>query len=143
MSPRLYTIAVLTDEDDVLLLQRNATQTFGANLYSLVGGKVNQGETALQVVQREVIEAVDLDIPQSEFTLMHVLHRQGTETEFIALFFHADISELEPQNKKQDTYQEIKFYDVQELPDNMIPAHKQALDSIVKSIIYSEHGWKK
>ncbi len=41
---------------------------------------------------REVREELAISIPESDFELVHIFHRKGTETEFVALVFKSDIS---------------------------------------------------
>lgn len=137
----LFVIALLYAGTDILFLHRYNTG-FGDGQYGLVGGKVEPGETALKAIKREVSEETALDIAESAFELVHVLHRKGTETEFIALFFKADISTMHlPKNNEPDKHDEVRFFDIGQLPDNVLPAHKQALQCIQKNRFYSEHGW--
>ena len=141
MIRNLFVLAILSQDDQVVLLHRNEKQSFGAGLYALVGGKVEQGERALQAIQREVQEEVGLDLAESDFTLIHTLHRKGTETEFTSLIFTADISGLTPKNNEPEKCDDMQLYSLQELPENMIPAHKQILEHVQRGSIYSEHGW--
>ena len=123
------------------LLIRRYNATFGNSLYSLVGGKAELHETALHAIKREVKEEVGLDLPESSFILIHTLHRKGTENELIALCFKADISGMHPQNMEPHKHDDLRFFDLNNLPLNIIPAHKQAIGFIQKDIPYSEHGW--
>lgn len=136
----IYVLAALKKGDEVLLIRRyNAA--FGDGLYSLVGGKLETGETALQAIKREVAEEVALDIAESAFTLVHTLHRKGTQEEFIALCFAADISTLHPKNNEPDKHDDMRFFPMDALPANMVPAHEQVLKAIASGKNYSEHGW--
>jgi 8-oxo-dGTP diphosphatase len=137
----IFVVAFLTIGDTVLLTHRMGS-SFGSGLYGMVGGKVEAGEAALPAIQREVREETLLDIPCSSFELVHTLHRHGTETEFIALCFRVDISSLEsPQNNEPHKHSELRFFPATALPHNILPAHKQMIECIQKSICYSEHGW--
>ena len=136
----IYVLALLCAQNSVLLLHRDQV-SYGKNLYGLVGGKVEQGETALQAIQREVKEEVGLDLPLSDFKLVHVLHRKGTETEFIALCFYADITPLSPVNNEPAKHDHFKFFDKNQLPADMIDAHKQSIEQVSNGSLYSEHGW--
>lgn len=138
----LFVIAFLVFGDQILLIRR-INAKFGDGLYSMVGGKVEQGETARQAIRREVFEEVGLDIAESEFELVHALNRRGTETEFVALCFKADISKMNsPINNEPDKCDDVGFFDLRKLPDNMISAHKQVIECVAQKITYSEHGWK-
>ena len=66
----LFVLAFLVVGDQVLLARRVHAK-FGDGLYSMVGGKVEQGETAKQAIRREVLEEVALDIPEDKFKLVH------------------------------------------------------------------------
>lgn len=137
----LYVIALLCAGDTVLLLRRHNTG-FGDGLYSMPGGKVDQGETAKHAIRREISEEVGLDIPQADFNLAHTFHRKGPEHEIIVLVFKADITNMSaPINKEPEKHDDMQSFNINQLPENMIPAHKQALEYIKKGITYSEHGW--
>jgi len=137
----LFVIALLCIGNDVLLLRRSNV-TFGSGQYCLVGGKVEQGEPALLAMKREVFEETGLDIPTSAFQLVHTFHRKGTESEFIALCFQADISNMPaPQNTEPEKHDDMQFFPLNKLPQNILPAHKQAIECVQKGINYSEHGW--
>jgi len=139
----IFAVALLYSGDTVLLARRfNAD--FGNGLYHLVGGKVEQGETARHAVSREVLEETGLDILEDQFTLVHTLHRKGTATELIVLCFAADVSSVHaPRNMEPDKHDDMRFFLVDQLPENMIPAHHQILQCIQQNILYSEHGWYK
>lgn len=136
----LYVLAFLTNKDQVLLLRRCGV-TFANGQYSLVGGKVEQGETALQAIKREVAEEVGLDLDESKFTFVHAFHRKGSESELVALCFSADITGLIPKNNEPIKCDDVKFFKYFEMPENLIPAHAQAIKCILNSEYYSEHGW--
>ena len=137
----LYVLAFLYIGDEVLLARR-VNALFGEGLYSLVGGKVEAGETARQAIRREVLEEVALDIPEASFELVHTFHRNGTDTELVALCFKVDISKMgSPVNAEPNKHDDLRFFNLKQLPENMIPAHKQAIMCIKQNITYSEHGW--
>ena len=141
MVTMLYVIALLSFNNKVLLIRR-VNATFGDGLYSLVGGKVESGETALHAIKREVHEEVDLEIPESNFELVHTLHRKGTDSEFVALCFKADVTDISHvRNNEPDKHDDVRFFNIDELPTNIVPAHKQIIDCILKNVPYSEHGY--
>lgn len=136
----VFALAFLVSGDNVLLMHR-VNVSFGSGLYGLSGGKVEVGETARQAVRREVAEELGLDIPFSDFKLVHTFHRKGIETELIALVFQADIAGMNFKNNEPAKCDEIHFFNLYQLPKNIIPAHKQAIELIVQGVSYSDHGW--
>jgi 8-oxo-dGTP diphosphatase len=139
---KLFVIALLCMGDNVLLLRRGHV-SFGNGEYCMVGGKVEQGEAALHAIKREVYEEVGLDIPESDFELVHTFHRKGSESELVALCFKADITHLPmPHNNEPEKHDDMRFFSIHQLPENILPAHRQAIQCIQKNVSYSEHGWE-
>ncbi len=137
----VFALGFFVSDNQLLLVQRKNT-SFGDGLYSLVGGKVEHGETVLSAVHREVKEETGLDIPRDLFTLVHTLHRKGTETELIALCFKADMSTLPaPHNNEPDKCSDMRFFTFDDLPHNIIPAHAQIIRCVQLGQHYSERGW--
>jgi 8-oxo-dGTP diphosphatase len=137
----IFVLAFLCTAQGILLLRRVGA-SFGDGLYSVVGGKVEPKETALQAIHREVLEETALDIPESSFELVHTLHRKGTETEFIALCFKVNVTNMpQPRNNEPDKHDDMRFFALDQLPENIIPAHHQIINCVQKNIRYSEHGW--
>lgn len=136
----LYAIAFLCSHQETLLIKRACTG-FADGFYSLVGGKVEQGETARHAIHREVKEEIDLDIPEEAFELVHTFHRKGTENELIVLVFKADVTGMHPVNKEPEKHDDLRFFNIRELPENIVPAHKQAIECVSNGITYSEHGF--
>lgn len=137
---KVYILAFLYSGDDILLFRRKDV-SFGSGLYSLPGGLIQQGETVRHAIAREVREELGLDISETDFELVHTFNRKGTETEFMVLVFKADISGMQPKNNEPTKHDDMRFFNLQQLPENIIPAHKQAIEYIKKGISYSEHGW--
>lgn len=122
---------------------RRHNASFGNHLYSLVGGKVELGETAKQAIRREVREETTLDIPEEQYALVHMLHRNGTENALVALCFKVDISmSSAPYNNEPDKHDDMRFFTYDALPAAIVPAHEQIIRCVQKNINYSEHGWR-
>ncbi len=106
----LFALAFLCTGDTVLLARR-CNATFGDRLYSLIGGKVEQGETARKAIKREVCEETALEIPEPAFELVHTLHRKGTETELVALCFKVDITNMQaPRNNEPEKHDDMAVF---------------------------------
>ena len=96
-------------------------------------------ETALEAARREGLEEIGITIDQLQ--LVHVVDRQGPETEFYVFVFKPLNYEGVPFNAEINKCDDISWFPLTNLPENIITAHKQAIELSQKGIGYSQHGW--
>ena len=134
---------VLIKDDKVLLLRRFNTG-FEDGKYSLPAGHVDKGETFTQCIVRETEEEIGLLLKPEDLKVVHVMHRNsGTNenNERVDVFFVAKQWQGEPQNKEPHKCDDLSWFSLDNLPANIIPYIRQAIESIKNKIYYSEHGW--
>lgn len=73
--------AIIIQSRNMLVMHRN---TYGTEYYTLVGGRVNSGETIEQALKREVKEESNLDITSAKLVL-HEKHPEPFNEQFIYL----------------------------------------------------------
>lgn len=131
---------VLKRGNEVLLLKR-ANTGYRDGWYSLVAGHLDGGETAGQCIAREAKEEAGIDLMSEDVKVAHVMHRLAPDREYFDIFLTADKWQGEITNIEPDKCDELCWVPVNELPDNIIPEVKQAIEDITKGIPYSEIGW--
>jgi len=135
-----YSVLLLINEKSEVLLIRRKGTSFGNGLYSLPGGKIESGETASEAVKREAQEEIGISIDQ--FKLVHVVDRQGLETEFYVFVFRPLVWRGNPLNCETGKCDDISWFPLNKLPEKIIPAHRQAIELSQKDILYSQYGWE-
>ena len=135
-----YAIAFLYSGNSVLLVRR-CNASYGNCQYSLVGGKIEPGESGILALIREVKEEVDITLTENDLEFVHALNRRGSESDFIALCFKADIAGMSFKNMEPEKHDDVQLFPLDSLPANILPAHKQIIEAIAKKQLYSEHGW--
>lgn len=136
---------VLIKEGKVLLQRRFNTGYMDGN-YSLPAGHVDKGETFTQCVIRESKEEIGVDIRPDDLKVAHLMHRfsgveWGDDGYRIDVFFTAEKWENVPEIKEYDKCDDLSWFDLNDLPNNIIPYIRQAIDCISKKVFYSEFGW--
>ena len=139
---RIYIAAylVLTKSDKVLLLQRANTGYQDGN-YSLVAGHLDGGETAKHCIIREAKEEANITLLPQNVKVAHVMHRFATDREYIDIYLTASKWEGKIKNLESKKCDDLNWFKLGELPNNIIPEVKLALTNIKKKIPYGEFGW--
>ncbi|MBU0722751.1 NUDIX domain-containing protein [Patescibacteria group bacterium] len=134
----------LMKDNKVLLLRRFNTGYEDGN-YSMVAGHVDKGETFTQCIIREAEEEAGIFLKPEDSEVMHIMHRNSHTTENnerVDVFFVARQWQGEPLNKEPHKCDDLSWFDLDNLPKNIIPYIRQALEGIKNRIYYSEHGWQ-
>ncbi|MEQ1561760.1 MAG: NUDIX domain-containing protein, partial [Nitrospira sp.] len=112
------------------------------NHYEGPAGKVDGSETLKKAICRETLEEEGLVIKEEDLSLVHVIHRLSDFGEYFEFYFLTDKYDGQPEIKEPDLCDDIGWFDINSLPQNMVPKTKEALDRYKKGEIYSESGWQ-
>ncbi len=132
-------ILILRKEDKILLSLRKNTGYFDG-YYGLVSGHVEDGEPASAAMIREAKEEANLIIRPESLKVVHVMHRK-TNRFNMDIFFECANWEGTMTNLEPNKCEELNFFSLEQLPDNIIPYISLALKAASQKDIYSEAGW--
>ena len=131
---------VLIKDGQILLLRRFNTGYQDGN-YSLVAGHLNGGETTKQCIIREASEEAGIKVSLEDLEVIHVVHRLTPTREYFDIYLRAEKWTGEITNMEADKCDELKWHDMDGLPNNMLPEVKLALENINRNMHYGEFGW--
>ncbi len=133
---------ILKQENKILLIRRCNTGFEDGN-YSMIAGHVDQGETFTKGMIREAREEAGITLNPDDMRLAHMMHRKShvDAEERIDAYFLANTWSGELTNKEPHKCDDFSWFDINDLPKNVIPYIKFALENIKKNIFYSEYGW--
>ena len=134
---------VLMKDGKVLLLRRYNTGYEDGN-YGLPAGHGEKDESFTDTVIREIKEEIGINLKPGDCKVAHIMHRYcGENNERVDAFFTAEKYGGEIKNMEPNKCDDLSWYDLNNLPKNIIPYIRQALECINKKIFYSEFGWQK
>lgn len=139
---RAYVAAylILIKNKEILLSKRFNTGYQDGN-YSLVCGHLDGGETTKQCIIREAFEEAGIILDSNDLEVVHVMHRFDPQREYFDIYLRAVKYSGEIKIMEPDKCDEIKWCKINELPQNMIPEVKFALEKISAGTHYGEFGW--
>jgi len=138
--PSVY--LVLIKNNKILLSRRYNTGYFDGN-YSFPAGHLDGDETLKQAMIREAKEEIDVILDPADLELIHIMNRRISNNERVDFFFKAKKWQGEPKIMESDKCDDLSWFEFNNLPKNIIPYIKQAIDSFLNNIIYSEREGKE
>ncbi len=134
---------VLFKENKVLLLRRFNTG-YEDGKYSMIAGHVDPGESFSKCMIREAEEEAGIVVKSEDLEFAHLVHRKSKkfDEDRVDVFFVAEKWEGELVNKECHKCDDLSWFDLDDLPENILPYLNQVLNGIKNKVFYSEYDWE-
>ena len=129
-------------DDKILLLLRKTITSDG--FYSVVAGHLDDKETLTQAIIREAKEEAGVDINPNDFEIKTVCHSYSKHNDREFIQFYAICKKWEGKlvNNEPDKCGGLKFFPINNLPENMVPYVRDGIKKTLAGINFYEYGWK-
>jgi mutator protein MutT len=140
ITPAVY--AFFIKNGKILLSRRFQTGWQDGN-YSLPAGHIDGGETLRQAMARELSEEVGVEALLGDLNFTVIIHRNSGDisNERIDIFFLVKKWQGKIKNMEPEKCDDLRWFDLDNLPENMAPGIKEAIDCYRNKISYYEFGW--
>ena len=118
------TVNVVIVKDNKILLSKRQNKTWGNGMFVLPGGHVEQGETPLNAMQREIKEELGTIVKLKDIQFLCTAIRYKTTEQTIACIFIIDNKDYIYKNNEPDQCSELSWHSINNLPDNTIEDYK-------------------
>lgn len=132
---------LLIREDKILLLRRYNTGYEDGN-YSVIAGHVDGDEDFKTAMIREAKEEAGITIQRQVIKPIQVMHRKKQDEERIDYFLVADRWDGTIVNMETDKCDELSWFAIDDLPENIIPYIKWAVTQYKEGNQFTLFGWK-
>ncbi len=129
-------------KDNKVLLSKRANSGYQDGKYGLVAGHIEGKELGTAAMVREAKEEAGIVIDPDKLKFVHVAHRLGldeVDQERIDLFYELDEWEGEIVNAEPEKCDDLSWFDIDNLPENILPFVKRVLTDISAGVTYSEY----
>ena len=134
----LYVLGMIEKSDKLLLLLRQNSKFF-SGYYGLVGGKIEEKELIADALIREMYEEVGITVFKENLNFVHCLSFVGDEgVEVVAFVFKITEWQGCVVNGEPNKVVAIKWFEANQLPENVIPCHRHIIEMVQRGIVYSE-----
>ena len=130
---------LLVRGDSVLMLRRYNTG-FADGFYSMVAGHVEAGEDLKAAVIREAKEEAGIDLSPTDLEVVGVIHSMS-DREYVNFFLKASEWSGEVTNMEPDKCDDLRWFDMADLPENTVPYARQGVESFRNGVWFGSMGW--
>jgi 8-oxo-dGTP diphosphatase len=128
---------ILKKENQILMhLRQNSGYMDG--FYSLVAGHVEPLEGPTACIIREAKEEAGINIEKEDIKMAHTLYRPQKDDERVDFFYLCETWKGDVCNAETNKCGQLKFFNVDELPENTIPYVKHVIKEVLKGKTFSE-----
>ena len=128
-------------ENGKILLQRRYNTGYEDGNYGVVAGHIDGDESVIKAMQREALEEAGIKIKEEDLEIVHVMHRKSEDRESIDYFLTCKSYTGKISIMEKDKCDELKFYDLDKLPINVIPYVRKGINYYRNNIPFSIYGW--
>ncbi len=136
-----YVLAFVVRDNKVLLSLRSSSVSYSAQ-YARIGRKIDGNESPTEALIREVYEEVGCTL-SGALGVNQVLYFKGHKETCVAFTFNVTTWQGEPYNKEPEKHEHIKWFDLDDLPENILVRHKYIIACIRDGVSYAEWGFEK
>ena len=131
-------------KDNKILLSKRQNKTWGNGMFVLPGGHVEQGETPLNAMQREIKEELGAIVRFKDIQFLCAAIRYKTIEKTIASIFIIDNKDYTYINNEPDQCSELSWHNISKLPQNLIEDYKIIIkEAYIDNKKYIEIIWLK
>ena len=134
-------VYLLLIKDNKILLLRRCQTGFQDGNYGVPAGHLEGDETVREGCVRETKEEIGLDISPEDLEVVHVMQRKGHKDERIDFFMTVKSYSGEIKNYEPDKCDDVRWFNLENLPDNTVDFMRVGIENYKKGIIYSEFGY--
>jgi 8-oxo-dGTP diphosphatase len=139
-TPYTAVFIVFRKQDKIAFLLRSNTDWMNGH-YGLPAGKVEKDESFRAAAVREAKEEVGVAIKPEDLKFVFVTYRHEESSDWINIVFEALTWEGDLYNAEPDVHGELVWFDPKDLPENMVPSVRIAIEHIEAGDSYAEYGW--
>jgi len=136
-------VYLLLIKDNKILLLRRVNTGYADGFYGLPAGHLEGEETAREGCIREAKEEAGINLEVGDLELVHTMHRKSEKDERMDFFFTTAKYSGEVSNAEPNKCDDLRWFSLDDLPENTIDFTSVAIESYKKGIRYSEFGWDK
>ena len=130
------------DAHEEILFQKGQNTGYCDGFYDLsASGHVDANESMKHAMCREAKEELGIDINEEDLEFICMIHKNSNGCVYYNGYFKANKWIGEPIVNEPTKNGELKWFDINNLPSNIVDDRVIAIENYKNNIKYSEYGW--
>jgi len=136
-------VFMLFIQDNKVLLHRRQNTGWQDGNYDVPSGHVEPDEELCVSAARESKEETGLTVSPDNLKVVHFMHCQFDDYTYFQIYLRVREFQGTPQIMEPDKCDHLDWFDLNALPDNLVPYVRQAIEKVNEGELYSAYGWSK
>lgn len=132
---------IIDGNTEILLQERQNTGYMDGKYDMAVSGHLERGESLSMALVRETKEEMDIEVDEKDLELVSVIHPY--QEDYINFFFKTKEYRGTPKIMEPEKCNNLKWFNICELPDNIMTRIKNVIENIKKGILYDDGDFSK
>lgn len=138
----LFLTRDIAGHEEILFQKRKNTGYYDGYYDLAASGHVDENESMKHATCREAKEELGIEINESDLEFICTIHEKGNDGLIYYMgCFRATKWRGEPTINEPQKNEELKWIDINNLPENIIYDRVIAIENYKNNIKYSEYGW--
>ena len=121
---------------EILLQERYNTGYMDGKYDAACSGHLEKGESVSMALVREAKEEIGIDIDEKDLKFVELIH--SYKEDYINVFFTTKKYSGTPKIMEPDKCDDLRWFDIENLPENIFTRIKNVLININKGILYDD-----
>ena len=122
-----------------ILLHKRQNTGYQDGKWDIAGsGHVDAGETARSAAARECKEELGIVVQVEDLSFAHLSHRFSTDRVYYDIYFTVNQYSGTPSIMEPDKCSELVWFEMDDLPVDIIECRREDLQNFAKGVFYSE-----
>lgn len=131
---------LILEHNNQILFGRRCNTGYQDNRWGLVSGHVEEGESFVDAMVREAKEEAGITIAPQDLNVIHISHRKSNH-DYVDVFMHCTTWSGDITNTEPHKCAELRFFDKDNLPEDMMDYLPAIFEAIQKKICFQEIGF--
>ena len=131
-----------SNQEYVLLQKRYHTEILSGQYDVAASGHLEKNESVKDAMIREAKEEIRITLLKENLHFSSTIHAKFEDADYILITFWADQYQETPKIMEPDKCKELKWFDINELPENLADTRKIMIENYKNHIPYKEYGFQ-